>query len=858
MLRFLPLALAPVRLHKGRALASMLAIALGVAMGYAIQIINRAALAEMEQAVQTLSGAADLEVRGPRAGFDETIYARLARMPGIAVASPVLELELRVVGADATADKRDNPARPVLRVLGLDAFRAGHIQPELIALASDAQSGAQSADSLDMLRPDTLFLSPAAANALALKPGDTLALRAGLGEKSFRIAGLLAAGGERYAVMDIAAAQEAFGVTATTTAPGLINRIDLRLRPGADAQRVREAIAATLPAGLFIEAPRANVTRNATLTRAYRVNLNVLALMALFTGGFLVFSTQALTVVQRRSQLALLRVLGVTRRGLAALLLAEAAVIGLAGALAGLALGHGAASLVLARFGADLGSGFFRGLQPELHFEPDLLLLFLLLGLVAALAGSLAPALEAAQAAPAQALKAGDEQQALARLRRSWPGLVCLVTGALLTLAGPVNGLPLAGYLAIALVLFGTVLLMPRMAALVFARLPAGRGVAIRLARLQLAASPGQATVSLAAIVASFSLMVAMAIMVSSFRQSLDDWLGRVLPAELYLRVPAGVDGVFISPEEQRRIAALPELRRVDFMRAQQILLAEGRPRVTLLAREIDAADPGRALPLISEAPTVKATAADPPVWVSEAAVDLYGLQPGNTVELPIAGRMVGFRVAGVWRDYARQQGALVIERGRYIELSGDALATDAALLLAPGASADAAKKAIRTALGGDERMEFGEPGEIRALSLRIFDRTFAVTYALEASAVLIGLFGLSTSFGALVLARRREFGMLRHVGMTRRQIAAMIAHEGLLVSGLGLAVGLALGWVLSLILVHVINRQSFHWGMDIYIPWDKLGLLALALLVLAVLTALISARRALSGEAVRAVREDW
>ena len=66
------------------------------------------------------------------------------------------------------------------------------------------------------------------------------------------------------------------------------------------------------------------------------------------------------------------------------------------------------------------------------------------------------------------------------------------------------------------------------------------------------------------------------------------------------------------------------------------------------------------------------------------------------------------------------------------------------------------------------------------------------------------------------------------------------------------------LGWVLSLILVHVINRQSFHWGMDIYIPWDKLGLLAIALLMLVVVTALVSARRALSGEAVRAVREDW
>jgi putative ABC transport system permease protein len=328
----------------------------------------------------------------------------------------------------------------------------------------------------------------------------------------------------------------------------------------------------------------------------------------------------------------------------------------------------------------------------------------------------------------------------------------------------------------------------------------------------------------------------------------------------LYLRVPPGVDGVFISPGEQARLAALPEFRRVDFLRAQQILLAEGRPRVSLLAREIDAADPGRMIPLVAEAagPAGEAAGAAPPVWVSEAAADLYALKPGGMLEVPISGRNVRFRIAGVWRDYARQQGALVIERSRYVALSGDSRATDAAMLFAPGVNAEAAKRAVRGVLGGEERIEFGEPGEIRSASLTIFDRTFAVTYALEASAVLIGLFGLSTSFGALVLARRREFGMLRHVGMTRRQIAAMIAHEGLLVSGLGLSVGLALGWVLSLILVHVINRQSFHWGMDIYIPWDKLGLLAFALLALAVLTALFSARRALSGEAVRAVREDW
>ena len=154
--------------------------------------------------------------------------------------------------------------------------------------------------------------------------------------------------------------------------------------------------------------------------------------------------------------------------------------------------------------------------------------------------------------------------------------------------------------------------------------------------------------------------------------------------------------------------------------------------------------------------------------------------------------------------------------------------------------------------------MTLATPGEIRALSLRIFDRTFAVTYALLAAAVIIGLVGLSSSFGALVLARRREFGMLRHLGMTRRQIAAMLATEGLAVSGIGLGVGLALGFVMSLILVHVVNRQSFHWGMALHVPWVSLAALAFVLLVLAMATTIGSARGAMSDDVIRAVKDDW
>jgi putative ABC transport system permease protein len=239
-------------------------------------------------------------------------------------------------------------------------------------------------------------------------------------------------------------------------------------------------------------------------------------------------------------------------------------------------------------------------------------------------------------------------------------------------------------------------------------------------------------------------------------------------------------------------------------------------------------------------------------------------------IELPIAladkaprARHVGprglpaFVVAGVWRDYARQQGAVLIERDEYVALTRDVNASEAALWLRPGADADAVERAL-AAIPGGANLDIARQGELRQVSLRIFDRTFAVTYALEAAAVIIGLLGLSSSFGTLVLARRREFGMLRHVGMTRAQIGAMLAFEGALVSALGLAAGLALGWLVSLVLIYVVNRQSFHWSMDLHVPWASLAEFVLAMLALATMTALASGRRAMGDDAVMAVKEDW
>jgi len=510
---------------------------------------------------------------------------------------------------------------------------------------------------------------------------------------------------------------------------------------------------------------------------------------------------------------------------------------------------------VLRHFGAELGGGYFRGLAPELPLDWPALVLFFVLGTLAAIVGSFAPALEAAGAAPAAALKAGDEGRAFDRLQRAWPGLTVILAGAALSQVGPVRGLPLAGYLSIALLLVGTVMLMPRIAVLAFRLAPALGPGSLRLGLAQLRGAPGQAGVSLAAIVASVSLMVSMAIMVASFRQSLDEWLERVLPADLYLRTGPGTDTAFLSTADQHAIAGIPGIRRVEFQRIQRVSVDPDKPPITLLARSVEAE--GRVPPLLGAAHALEP--GDPPaVWVSEIAAAIYRWRPGSTIEIPLGGRRARFMVAGVWRDYARQQGAVLIERYEYLRYTGDAYANEAAVWIAPGTDPERVRRDIQAHVAGGANIDMSGPEEIREVSLKIFDRTFAVTYALEVVAVVIGLFGLSSSFGALVLARRREFGVLRHLGMTRGQIGVMLAGEGLLVSALGLAVGLALGWLISLVLINVVNPQSFHWGMELHMPWRLLAEFVAVMLTMATLTAIASGRQAMSAEAVRAVKEDW
>ena len=835
-----------LRHHPWRTASAVVAVLLGVALAFSVHLINASALSEFAGAVRSINGQPDLELRATQGLFDENLFATIANDAAVAVASPVLEL--------GTQLSLDDGRRVPLRVVGVDALVVAAVAPALMP------QPAAGSDRMELLAPATVFLNAAARQ---LASGSAVRLQSGLQLRDAAVAGSVIAGGPPLAVMDIGAAQELFGRV------GVLSRIDVRLRSGTDREAWLRSM--RLPPGIVAAQPGDAVERIGNLSRAYRVNLTVLALVALFTGGFLVFSVLSLSVARRSQQFALLGVLGLTARQRRSLVLAEAALLGAFGSIAGIAAGTALASLGLKLLGGDLGGGYFPGVAPQLQWSAPAATAYAALGIVAAMAGAWWPAMAAQRMPLAQTLKGLGG--AIATGKGHGLSLLLMAAGGVLALLPPIAGIPLAAYLSVGLLLVGGITALPWLVALLYDQL--APRLAHRLLPM-LAVERARrvresAAVAVSGVVAALSLAVALTVMVASFRDSVTRWLDVVLPADLYVRTSlssASADTAYFTPDFTQAAARLAGVSRLASQRLRMLLLDRALPPVALIARRID--DPAQTLPLVGATKT--APPGQVPVYVSEAVVDLYGARPGSTFTrlsqafqpTVLAGKTAPvFFVAGVWRDYVRQTGAVVIDDRTYQDLTGDLLANDIQLWLAPGADAASVQRSVRDlaqqqAPGGAALLEFASAGELRATSLRIFDRSFAVTYWLQAVAIGIGLFGIAASFSAQVLARRKEFGLLAHLGLTRRQILAVVAGEGAAWTVIGSLAGLALGLAVAVVLVHVVNPQSFHWTMDLRTPWLRLSLLCLAVIVAGTVTAWLAGRAAAGRDAVLAVKEDW
>ncbi len=827
----LMLALREWRHHPWRHGAALMAVALGVALSYSVHLINSSALAEFSSAVRATNGDPDLTLRGQ--AMPDSLFDRVTADPAVALASPVLEINTVARSAAGT--------RVSVRVLGLDALLAAPLAPLLMPRPATGENR------LVFMDPEVVFLNEAARQALQAQAGDSLQVQSGPSYTAFRVAGQIASAGGPLVVMDLAGAQERFSHL------GQLSRLDLRLVPGTDVATLLQRL--QLPPGVRAAAAQESEQRVSNLSRAYRVNLTVLALVALFVGAFLVFSVVSLSVAQRTPTLALLGVLGLSAWDRRRWVLSECALLGLAGSALGLLMGAGLAWAALRLLAGDLGGGYFPGIVPALQVGPRSALVFAALGVASALVGGWWPAQQAQRLSPAQALKGLGAPEAQAP--PAWPGAALLALGSAAAFAPPIAGLPLAAYGAVAALLLGGVALIPAAVHALLGLMPAVRGALPLLALQRARFQRRTATAAVAGVVASLALSVALTIMVASFRDGVSAWLGSVLPADLYARSAgssSAAEQAWFSADWVGQAGQINGVARMEASRSVSLLMSPERPQVTLIARPLS--DPAAQLPLL-QAP-LPARAGEVGVFVSEAMVSLYGASQGSLLQLPMRSGVQSVRVLGVWRDYVRQFGSVVMADTDYRRLTGDTRLNDLALWLEPGTSTAAVQQALRALMPDPAMLEFASSTELRKMSLHIFDRSFAVTYYLQAVAIVIGLVGIAASLSAQVLARRKEFGLLSHLGLTRQQVVLVVAAEAAAWVASGVLVGLVLGLAISMVLVFVVNPQSFHWSMDLVLPWARLLALAAAVWVAGVATAALCARQAAGRQAVLSVKEDW
>ena len=822
----------PLHANASRTALAIVAIMLGVALGYAIHLMNRAATTEMTQSTRSLFGQADWVIQGTAQGFDESLYPSIAKIPGVAVASPVVEVKVQVVGQP----------KPLL-LLGMDPLRAGQLQPA----TSSAQGGR---NGLSFFDAQKILLNDSAAKTLGLVIGDSFSVQVGMQPVAFTVAGILPGNlyGQDMGLLDIAAAQWRLDML------GKLTRIDIRLAAGANADAIAQTIERLLPAGVKFTTPAAEAEQSVQLSRAFRINITALALVALFTGAFLVYSTQSLAIIRRRREFALLHALGVTAKEQIASVILTGALLGAIGAMVGVLLGIG-----LAKFGLSL--------MPNSHIAqvqviPWELCGFALLGILVSVAGSVAPAVAAAAIPTSQALKAGNTEEDNSR-GHAYIALAFWALAVPLLFAPSVFDLPLLGYTAIALILFGAVLFIPAFTRFVLVLLPVGSQVSYQTAVAQLRGVAHTATTSVATMLVSVSLMVAMSIMGASLRGSIEQLLERTFPADLYVHVN-GQSASYLDQPTIRSIEAIPALARTAPTRLMSLLLASNPVPVMLIARPIDPQNPSAILQIERQSqqvmpidPSGRAANGNVPIWVSVALADREQLAPDSELRFHLAGSEVIGNVRGVYRDY-QPVASFLMDYQQYQQLSLDDKVTSLALWTKPSSSIQAVIRAVRERLGDKIEFEITLPGENRERILRGFDSAFGIIYLLLAVSVLIGLFGIGVNASAQVLARRAEFGVLRHLGFTRAQIGGILCIEGFFLGTLGVLSGLLFGCIISAVMILVVTPQSFHWTMDLHIPTTILVSLMLVVPLACALTAVWSGRSAMNDDLVLAVKEDW
>ncbi|MGE0646285.1 MAG: ABC transporter permease [Nitrospira sp.] len=815
-----------------RTLLTILGVSLGVSASVAVRTANVDVLRSFEQAVLTVAGPTTLEVSGEETGLDEQILTAVRTVPGVTSVSPVI--------VQSAVRMNGTRVGQAIQVVGMDLLGEFHTRGFHVSQPTTEDQ------LMEMVDPRAVFLGEDLATEWQVAVGDHVDLLIGTGRLNCRVAGILqgrsdrSSSWERMALMDIAAAQVTFDMV------GKVDRLDIITEKDLSIEDVAARVRTVLPPHVIVERPSMRTSQVEHMVGAFRLNLTVLSWVGLLVGMFLIYNTMAFAVAQRRREIGIYRAIGMTQSRIAVLFLTEAGLYGLLGGIFGSAVGMGLAQeliVLLSRTISDLyvpvGTGG-NGLLWTGQFW-SIVVDGVMIGCLVSMIGAIGPSLDASRTTTVRALAPGD-YEASQQLRvggLAVLGVVLLVVSGLLSWSGPIGGVPILGYAATLGLLAGLACLAPICVTGWRRRGYVGREFGIRgvmrgIAVEHASRNPGRNGVTVSAFMVGLAIMIGVLVMVRSFRHTVEVWVTDTVLADLvvapsmWLRgTEIGTAGRSLPASWLDLVASVQDVAAVDTYRDVRIGV-QGH-RVAVVSRDLRLhAQWSRYLVRSGDSSEQLNRAADlGGLLVSEVLANKLGVREGETLEVMTPSGVRQFPIVSVFYDYSTDGGKLLMDRSLYQSLWHDDLVTVFPVYLRDGAHLDEVRARITSLLsasttGGLPPLVISNV-ELRKEILEIFDRTFLLTYVLEAIAVVIAMLGIVNTLITSVLERRREFATLRAIGGSTLQIRQLVLWEAAYLGTVGIGLGLIGGGCLSLLLVKVINRQSFGWTIQMIVPASSL-----------------------------------
>ena len=808
-----------IRQRPIRTSLAVLGVAIGVSAWLAIRLANVEVYRAFEESVDTVVGTASIKVTAGPQRLDELLLLKIRKHPAVTTADPIL----RITGTN----QRSSSQVSAITILGVDLIEYG-AQQSMVFSGSERTHIKLN----ELLAPDSVFVGHTLASDWGMKVGDPLKVQVNNQPYQLVVQGIITSSQpharqfDNLLIMDIAAAQALFGLE------GQLDQINLSLVPNSEVPKVVQDLQALLP-------PTINVGRTAlrnnqveSMLKVFQFNLTVLSTVGLLVGLFLVYNTISFSVIQHRREIGILRTIGMSRSQISLLFMTESAIVGVIGGFFGCGLGLMMARVMISLVSQSVTDLYVSVTPASMSLPLTLIFEGAGLGIGVSMLGALRPCLNASGTQPVRALAPGDyevETQTKGGVW-AWVAVALFLLAALMSIPGPVHGFPLFGYASALCLLLGCTFLGP----LVIRGVTWVKTWALdpyisitgSLAVDQIARTPGRNSVTLSALAIGLAIMVGVGGMIGSFRKTVEVWIDQTIMADLIIAPNSWMDGSD-SQEAQKGlplefvklVQGVPGVMAVDPYRQVEVDHEGGT--IALATRDLNL-HAKYSQYLFEEGDSneiLRRAVAKQGVIVSEVLAGRFGLQVGDQLDLTTPMGNTSFPVLGIFYDYATDGGKVVMDDSVYQPIWKDPRASVLAVYVEPGAGLRDVRRRIEAVLNSKEPVVTISHAELRSDILAIFDRTFRVTYVLEFIALSVALLGIVNTLVTAILERRREIATLRALGASIGQIRRMVFWESGVLASLGTILGVVGGSALSVLLVKVINRQSFGWTIQLMIP---------------------------------------